>query len=458
MRKHKLFVVAGAALLGAALSACGGGGAAVAPKVSYIIDENNPVYKVIKQAEKMDAKDLYKKAMEEINGKDFTGIGNSSRGKTAKEYFINYLKGLDKDGNPSEEIKKAFPYADANFNCNINWTQPKENSIFTMIDTDVKSSNHVISMTLIQDANQIAAKEINTGNFYNYVPKEWKGEESNKEPFALQSLNKIFEFNNLDKSKTFKNCWDFVRTGETPMFMAPQSEPVGRNWLIMLTQKKYSDILMNAAKALEGAEKERIEKEANGLAAKATEFKLDAESGKYGLAFAKLWLSQYAVRTDDGPICNELVTSAAAGSSACIVYSKLRSITESDTSSKKNVTVAAYQDGYKGIGGYMYKHYLQVLKTSPYPWTSCAFIHFMTCTHDGFAAWGKDIGGYCSNTTQGVNQDHSKDGGEEFPVLNDKGYDWWVGTGEGKGNLVVEDGAYCASVELTVGTWLDTLK
>ncbi|MCR5491060.1 MAG: hypothetical protein K6F32_02895 [Bacilli bacterium] len=425
--------------------------------MSYIIDENNAVYKVIKQAEAMEAKELYKKAMEEINGKEFTGIGNSSRGKTAKEYFINYLKGLDKDGNESAAIKEAFPYADPNFSCTINWTQPKENSIFTIIDTDIAASNHTISMTLIQDANQIAAKEINTGNFYNYVPKEWKGSDDNKEPFALQSLNKIFEFNNL-ANKTFTNCWDFVRTGERPMFMAPQSEPVGRNWLIMLSQKKYSDILMNAAKALEGDEKTRIETEANNLAAKATEFKLDATSGKYGLAFAKLWLNQYDVRTDDGPICNELVTTDAAGASGCLVYSKLRSITESETSSKKNVTVAAYQDGYKGIGGYMYKHYLQVLKTSPYPWTSCAFIHFMTCTHDGFAAWGKDIGGYCSNTTAGVNQDHSNDGGTEFPVLNDRGYDWWTDTGDGKGNLVIEDGAYCASAELTVGTWLDTLK
>ena len=457
MKKSKLFAVAGLALAGAVLSACGGGGGGAAPQVSYIIDENNEVYKVIKQAQTMDAKDLYKKAMEEINGKEFTGIGNSSRGKTAKEYFINYLKGLDKDGKESPEIRAAFPYYNPDFSCKINWTQPKENSIFTMIDTDIKAANHQISMTLIQDANQIAAKEINTGNFYNYVPKEWVGAEENRAPFALQSLNKIFEFNNRG-NKEFKNCWDFVRTGEAPMFMAPASEPVGRNWLIMLTQKKYSDILMNAVSSLPEAEKSRINKEADGLAAKAKEFGLDGTSGKYGLAYAKLWVSQYAQRTDDGPICNELVTTAAAGSSACLVYSKLRSIEETETSSKKNVTVAAYQEGYKGIGGYMYKHYLQILKTSPYPWTSCAFIHFMTCTHDGFAAWGKDIGGYCSNTTKGVNQDHSKDGGTDFPVLNDRGYDWWTGTGEGKGNLVIEDGAYCASVELTVGTWLDTLR
>ena len=447
MKKNKLLVFASAVLAMAALSACGGNKPAADTRVADVIAE----------AQKMDAKDLYKKAMEEINGKEFSGVGNSSRGKTAKEYFINYLKGLDKDGNVSADIRAAFPYYDENFSCTINWTQPKENGIFSQIDADVAASNHEISMTLIQDANQIASKEIATGNLLNYVPKEWQGAQDNKEPFALQSLNKIFEFNNLG-GKTFMNCWDFVRTGETPMFMTPQSEPVGRNWLIMCTQKKYSDILMNAAQALTGEEKTRIENEANALAGKATEFKLDATSGKYGLAFAKLWLSQFAARSDDGPICNELVTADAAGASGCLVYSKLRSITESETSSKKNVTVAAYQDGYVGIGGYMYKHYLQVLRTSPYPWTSCAFIHFMTCTHDGFAAWGKDIGGYCSNTTEGVNQDHSHDGGEEFPVLNDRGYDWWTGTGAGKGNLVIEDGAYCASVELSVGTWLDTLK
>ena len=447
MKKNKLLVFASAVLAMAALSACGGNKGTTDTRVADVIAE----------AQKMDANDLYKKAMEEINGKEYYAVGNSSRGATAGKYFINYLKGLDKDGNVSEEIRAAFPHYNPDFNFTLNWNQPKENGIFSQIDADIAASNHELSMTLIQDANQIASKEIATGHLLNYVPKEWKGDQSNKEPFALQSLNKIFEFNNKG-TKTFMNCWDFVRTGEAPMFMAPASEPVGRNWLIMCTQKKYSDILMSAAQALTGEEKTRIEGVANGLASKATEFKLDATSGKYGLAFAKLWIEQYNKQTDDGPICKELVKTESADASGCLVYSKLRSIEETEVSSKKNVTVAAYQDGYVGIGGYMYKHYLQVLKTSPYPWTSCAFIHFMTCTHDGFAAWGKDIGGYCSNTTEGVNQDHSHDGGEEFPVLNDKGYDWWTATGAGKGNLVIEDGTYCASVELSVGTWLDTLK
>jgi hypothetical protein len=46
MKKTKLFAVAGLALAGAVLSACGGGGGGAAPQVSYIIDENNEVYKV----------------------------------------------------------------------------------------------------------------------------------------------------------------------------------------------------------------------------------------------------------------------------------------------------------------------------------------------------------------------------------------------------------------------------
>ena len=104
MGKHKLFVVAGATLLGAALSACGGGGSAVAPKVSYIIDENNPVYKVIKQAETMEAKELYKKAMEEINGKDFTGMTPRQTGAFLQMIFQDANSSFD----PRRVMKKSI--------------------------------------------------------------------------------------------------------------------------------------------------------------------------------------------------------------------------------------------------------------------------------------------------------------------------------------------------------------
>jgi hypothetical protein len=415
------------------------------------------VEKAIADAESMDQVSLYAKAMEEIRGQTMTGIGNSSRGKTAQEYFINYLQGKDADGNVSEKVRAAFPKYDETFATTISWTQPKNNTIFEAIDADIASDTHNISMTLIQDANQIQSKEIDTGNLLNYIPKEWAGQDVNKKPFALQSLNKIFEFNNVGGAKTYTNCWDFVREGEKPMFMAPNSEPVGKNWMLMMTNDAYSAVLKSAYESISDATaKKRIGDTADGLADKATELGLGANA-KYGLAYIKLWMAQYSAQTDDGPICNELVKATSVGASGLLVYSKLRSVKETEGVSKKNVTVAAYQDGYKGIGGYMYKHYLQVLKTSPFPYASCAFIHFMTCTYDGFKAWGKDIGGYCSNTTEGINQDHSNDGGTEFPVLNDKGYDWWTGTGDGKGNLVIEDPTYCAKVSYKVGSWIDGL-
>ena len=136
---------------------------------------------------------------------------------------------------------------------------------------------------------------------------------------------------------------------------------------------------------------------------------------------------------------------------------------ESASVSKNNITVAAYNDGYTGMGGFGYCHYLFVTDNSPLPWTACAFIAYMTCTADGFSAWGKDIGGYSSNPEVAAENEaiyHHETGGMaedgttvEYAALNDHGYDWW--TNEGK--LVLEDPEYCASVSFTVGSWIEML-
>lgn len=187
------------------------------------------------------------------------------------------------------------------------------------------------------------------------------------------------------------------------------------------------------------------------------------ENGKYALAWIKLWVESYNAQTDDGPICNILVDQSATNQFGLIVYSKLRSVQETDTVSVNNITVAAYQDGYVGIGGYGYCHYLFVTDNSPLPWTACAFIAYMTLTVDGFSAWGKDIGGYSANPIVAAGteeaRNHSKggyvDGVNVFDAKNDRGYDWWVA--EDKGELVIEDPAYCASVAFTVGSWIEML-
>lgn len=402
------------------------------------------VGKIIAEAEKLPVEELYKRAIQESNGKTMYGIGNSSRGATAATGFLEMLKSMD----PSYTGK-------------IEWSQPKNNSIFTLLNADVKSSQHTYSMTLIQDGNQIQSKMLNTGNLLNYIPKEWReakgtSVKDNGQPFALQTLNKVFMFNNRG-NKSYNNCWDFVDKGAKPLFMGVDSEPVGKNFLYMLTMDKYADYLKAAFDALPKDKQAYFQKTVDEVADDAKSLELTAANAKYALAWIKLWCQQYNEKTDDGPICNQLVTASAAGESGLLVYSKLRSVEESAAASVNNITIAAYQDNYAGIGGYAYKHYLMVPKTSPLPWTACAFIAYMTTTKDGFYAWGKDMGGYSSNPN--INQDHSKDGyvdgANKFPAKNDRGYDWW--TSATGGRLVVEDPAYCAKVSFNMSDWIDVI-
>jgi len=404
----------------------------------------NSVESIIAQAEKMSNDELFKKAIEESKGKTMYGIGNSSRGATAGTNFINKLKSID----PSYDGK-------------IEWSQPKDNSIFTLLTSDIQSAQHTYSMTLIQDGNQIQSKMLNTGFLKNFIPKDWASangvdQKADGNPFALQYINKVFVFNNLGGAK-YNNCWDFVYKDVHPLFMGVNSEPVGKNFLYMLTESKYCDVMKAAFDALSSDKQAYFQPIIDSVAGDVSKLGLTSPNAKYSLAWIKLWCQQYNKQTDDGPICTQLVTKSAANQCALLVYSKFRSVEESANSSNKNVTVAAYQEGYQGVGGFAYKHYLQVVKTAPLPWTACAFIAYMTTEKDGFAAWGKDMGSYCSNPN--LVPDHSKDGYvngvNTYPVKNDKGLSWWLSSDGGR--LVVEDPAYCSKMSTKMSDWIDSL-
>ena len=395
------------------------------------------VEEVIAEAQNMSLEELFKKAIEESNGKRFDAVGNSSRGKSVLPIFV-------------EELQKIDPNYTLDFEGG--WQQPKENKIFDQLTEDINGANHVMSMTLIQDGNQIQKKMLDTGLLLNFVPKDWTeaegvAKEGNENPLALQTLNKVFEFNNLGE-KTYKNMWDFVREGEAPLFMGVNSEPVGKNFLYMMTNDKYATIAKEAYEVWDG-KNEEDDALIESMKQDAADLGLTGDNVQYGLAWVYLWCEKYNEETDDGPICNTLVSTSAKDQCGLLVYSKLRSVEETAEASVNNITVAAYQDDYVGIGGYAYKHYLMLTKTSPLPWTSCALIAYMTTTQEGFAAWGKDMGGYAP--VPACMQDHSKDGGDEFPAKNDRGYDWWLN----EGKLVVEEPAYCASVSGTMSDWID---
>ena len=402
---------------------------------------------IIKEAEGMTLDELAAKAIEESNGATFYGVGNSSRGKTALPLFIEYLQSID----PSYTME-------------YDWQQPKNNKIFDQLTADSLKDVGTYAMTLIQDGNQIQSKMVQTGILDTFVPLDWATANGTTADeyvgfLPLQTLNKVFMYNNTgDKSYTI--CWDFVAEGEHGLFMDIDSEIVGKNFLYMLTEDTYAAYLKDAFNALPADKQAYFQPTITSLEADAADLGLGAD-GAYALAWIKLWVESYNAQTDDGPICNTLVTSSATDQFGLLVYSKLRSVEESDGVSKNNVTVSAYQDGYKGIGGYGYCHYLFVTENSPLPWTACAFIAYMTCTENGFSAWGKDMGGYSSNpevaTAIETTYNHSEggyvDGVNTFECKNDRGYDWWTTNGQ----LVLEDPEYCASVAFTVGSWIEML-
>ena len=392
---------------------------------------------------------LAKKAIEESNGKTFYGVGNSSRGKSALPLFIEYLQSID-----------------SSYTLNFEWQQPKNNKIFEQLTADSLKETGTFAMTLIQDGNQIESKMVKTGVLDTFIPKDWADANNTTADayegyLPLQTLNKVFMYNCVGE-KSYDNVWDFVAEGEHGLFMDIDSEIVGKNFLYMLTRDDYAAWLKESFEALSADEQAYFQPTIDAMASEAESLGL-GENGKYALAWIKLWVGSYNAQTDDGPICNTLVDQSATDQFGLIVYSKLRSVEESASVSKNNITVAAYNDGYTGMGGFGYCHYLFVTDNSPLPWTACAFIAYMTCTADGFSAWGKDIGGYSSNPEVAAENEaiyHHETGGMaedgttvEYAALNDHGYDWW--TNEGK--LVLEDPEYCASVSFTVGSWIEML-
>lgn len=473
MKKKALSLLLAGCIVVGSLVGCGGGGQQTAAdssgttqaatpaddtsdaggekeEAAPVVDEANltEVQKIIKEAEGMSMEELAKKAIEESNGQTFYGVGNSSRGKAALPLFIEYLQTID----PSYTME-------------FEWQQPKNNKIFEQLSADSLKDQGTFAMTLIQDGNQIESKMVQTGILDTYIPKEW-AQANGTTPDAvtgylpLQTLNKVFEYN-CTGSKEYKNCWDFVAEGTHALFMDIDSEVVGKNFLYMLTEDRYAAWLKEAFEALDAESRAKFQPVIDEMDSEAADLGLGAD-GKYALAWIKLWVESYNAQTDDGPICNTLVTDSATDQAGLLVYSKLRSVEESATVSVNNVKVAAYQDDYKGIGGYGYCHYLFLTDNSPLPWTACAFIAYMTCTEDGFSAWGKDMGGYSSNPDVAAATEatygHSKGGCDEegnvvYDCKNDRGYDWWTTDGQ----LVLEDPEYCASVSFTVGSWIELL-
>ena len=268
--------------------------------------------KIIAEAQTMTLEELAAKAIEESNGATFYGVGNSSRGKTALPLFIEYLQSID-----------------SSYNMEFDWQQPKNNKIFEQLQADSLKEEGTFAMTLIQDGNQIESKMVQTGILDTFIPLDW-AQANGTTPDAyngyleLQLLNKVFMYNTTG-DKTYDNCWDFVAEGSHPLFMDIDSEIVGKNFLYMLTEDTYAQYLKDAFDALPVDEQAYFQPTIDSEKEDAELFGL-GENGAYALAYIKLFVGAYNAQTDDGPICQTLVTDSATDQSGLLVYSKLRSV------------------------------------------------------------------------------------------------------------------------------------
>ena len=409
--------------------------------------KNSAVEAAVKDAMTLDRDALLQKAADELQDGQFKWVGCSSRAKKAATYFQELLAAKN------EKCKNAT----------FVWDVLDDGHIYTKLVGDIKAqTKDGYDGALVQDGYQLSQFG---DQFINYVPKEWTGDASNKEPFSLQYNFKTWLVNDADGNEAIPdNVWDFTDTGKHIQTMDPNNENVNRDWLIMLTKTEYNTMLKDAWDALS-----ETEKAAKGVNPEADEFKSYGEK-KYAYAFIAGYIKNAIFQKDDGAAVNAFAVNTAKGSYGWIVYSKMMNLAETDTVSKRWIVSPALgkenTDGntatmkMRGFGGFMYKHYLQVMPNTAHPYTTCALINILSTTEQGYKGWAKDIGDYPSMSS--INLDRTKFGhgtlatekndkgeyaytqdnnGENvFAVMNDPKSDWWISkTG---GNAVIEEPAY----------------
>ena len=408
--------------------------------------KNSAVEAAVKDAMTLDRDALLQKAADELQDGQFKWVGCSSRAKKAATYFQELLAAKN------EKCKNAT----------FVWDVLDDGHIYTKLVGDIKAqTKDGYDGALVQDGYQLSQFG---DQFVNYVPKEWTGDASNKEPFSLQYNFKTWLVNDADGNEAIPdNVWDFTDTGKHIQTMDPNNENVNRDWLIMLTKTEYNTMLKDAWDALS-----ETEKAAKGVNPEADEFKSYGEK-KYAYAFIAGYIKNAIFQKDDGAAVNAFAVNTAKGSYGWIVYSKMMNLAETDTVSKRWIVSPALgkenTDGntatmkMRGFGGFMYKHYLQVMPNTKHPYTTCALINILSTTKEGYNGWAKDIGDYPSMSS--INLDRTKFGhgtlatekndkgeyaytqdnnGENvFAVMNDPKSDWWISkTG---GNAVIEEPA-----------------
>lgn len=337
-------------------------------------------------AEKMTNEELYAKAKAEVG--------------TMKIYSTTSLC-----GTAVEKFMAAYP------GLKVEYSSVGETDMFTKLTTEIGSAAEGADMALLQNAYLMQSQLIDEGLVYNYFPEMYKEtvDSNYQNPTAMLMVSKLFMFNNTAGDIGLKNIWqltDPALKGKI-FFKDPNTEPVGMNFLIMLTSPEWT------------AKIEEAYKEYYGKAWSA------ASSGFASAAYQ--WIDGFLANcsyeyTADGGISTGL-TNGAPGNIGLFVFSKLRG----NETARKNLSVA---HGMNSFIGFMYPTYAQVCKDTDMPYTCALFINWIL-SEEGSNPWTNDgvMGNYSTNSA--------------IPLQDatglDKDVNYWLGC------TVVEDGAYLAS-------------
>ena len=439
-----------------ALSAAGVLAGCNQPEPAPVQEEKTAVEKVVEEAETLSREELYKKAAAELGTKTFNWLATSSRGGKVKDKFVEALNAAAGTSITKEQI---------------NYQTTVDGRIYTTLNAELESHNPTYSGALLQDGYQLQTKGIEKG-YVNYIPKVWKEHagvnmDRDGNPFSLQFQFKTWMYNNHDNNMNIDNVWDFLAPGVVIDTMDPMNENVNMDWLIQLTSDDNCRILKAAFDA-----------DTNGSGLTSADLDVYAKYGdlrKYAFLFIEKYIANAVFYADDGKALEAF--KAAPGHAAWIVYSKIQNVQESAEISKKDIVIAAlgkdHADGLaptmaiNGFGGFMYKHYLMLTPESPLPWTTCAFINFLSTTEIGYSKWAGDVGDYPTYGEE-INVDRSKNGhgtlsesfewtqkAEDpnvFPCLNDPSANWWIDTA----HSTVETPSYISTYYNTVNAFIQT--
>lgn len=362
------------------------------------VDDEEPTFdteieKTLYEASKMSDEELYEKAKGETN--KTVVYSTTSLAATAVETFLAKYPDLT-----------------------IEVSDIGEADMFTKLSTEVGSAADGADMALLQNAYRVNNELISEDLLYNYFPEALKGvvEEGYQDPAAILFVSKLIFINKSDASvEDLKNVWELTETKykDKVFFKNPADEPVGMNFLIMLTSDEWDKKLSDAYKSYFGKEWDN-----------------SAEYKSCAYEFLDKFLANCNYTyTADGGICGG-IAEGEPGSVGLFVFSKLRT----NEVARENLQIAATGNdgkGIEGFAGFMYPTYAQVCADTDTPYTCALFINYLL-SEEGGAAWNNEdnMGTYLANTSIALVPDSTG---------LDKEVDYWLD------RCVIEDGDYLAA-------------